>query len=60
MYDLVHQGASKVQQVKVENSILLSGFKRFHFLSVVFLIPLEVQGHTVPHFKALRCGKYET
>ena len=26
---------------------------------VIFLIPFEVQGHTVPHLKALRYGIYE-
>ena len=25
----------------------------------MFLIPLEIRGHTVPHRKALRYGKYE-
>ena len=28
-------------------------------MTFVFLIPLEVEGHTVPHWKALRCGKFE-
>ena len=26
---------------------------------MVFLIPLEVHGHSVPHWKALNSGKYE-
>ena len=29
----------------------------FQLWPVVFLIPLEVYGHTVPHWKALRYGK---
>ena len=27
---------------------------------VIFLVALEVQGHTVPHVKALSYGKYES
>ena len=27
---------------------------------ILFLIPLEVQGHTIPCLKALRCGEYES
>ena len=26
---------------------------------VIFLTPLELQGHTVPHLKGLMCGKME-
>ena len=33
---------------------------KFQLWFVVFLIPLEVQGHTIPHLKALRYGIYET
>ena len=32
----------------------------FHLWLVVYLIPLEIQGHTVAHLKALTYGKYET
>ena len=32
----------------------------FSTLICVFMIPLELQGHTIPHFKVLRYGKYES
>ena len=28
-------------------------------LNCLFFIPLEVQGHTVPHWKVISSGKYE-
>ena len=31
----------------------------FQLWLAVFSIPLEVQDHSVPQWKALRCGKYE-
>ena len=34
-------------------------FKPFQLRLVVFLIIFEAQDHTVPHWKALRCPKYE-
>ena len=40
--------------------LLLSKYKRFQLWLVIFLMPVEVQGHTVPHLKSLRYGIYET
>ena len=36
------------------------GIEDFNFKILAFLIPLEVQGHTVPYLKGLRYGKDES
>ena len=46
----------KYDNSKLKNLNLLNKSWIFNF-DVIFLIPLEVQGHTVPHLKALKYDK---
>ena len=49
----------KYNRSKLKLQLLLSKYRHFQLWLVVFLIPLKVQGHMMPHLKALRYGIYE-
>ena len=53
---LIIKGYQRYYKSKLKVQFL-SKFSRFNF--DLFLIPLKVQSHTVPHWKGLTSGKYE-
>ena len=56
-YYMTLQGYQKNNRSRLKHLNLLNKSRTFNF--DLFLIPLKGLGHTVPHWKALRYGKYE-
>ena len=57
--NLYLKGYQKFNKSKLKLKLLLGKYKSVQLWTVLFLIPLEVQGHTVPHWKGLITVKYE-
>ena len=54
------KGYQKNDKSKLKVQLFKSKYIHIQIRPAIFLIPFEVQGHTVPHWKALRYSKYES